>query len=55
MMKLALDVWYELWDKTGSEDGAPPDQPLEEEDEYHPWHEDYLVWIRGKEAQSDGR
>jgi hypothetical protein len=55
MMKLALDVWYELWDKTGSEDGAPSIQHLDEEDEYYPWHEDRLAWIRGKEAQSDSR
>ena len=44
-MKLALDVWYELWEKTGSEDGTNSDRHPVLEDEYHPWHEDYLAWL----------
>jgi len=48
-MKLALDVWYELWEKTGSEGAPDPDRHHDEEDRYHLWREDYLAWVRGKE------
>lgn len=54
-MKLALDVWYELWEKTGSEGGTEPNRHLAEEDDYYPRREDYLVWIRDREARSDSR
>jgi hypothetical protein len=54
-MKLALDVWYELWDKVGSEGGPDPNRHPDEEDRNYPWREDYLAWIRSKEARSDSR
>ena len=54
-MKLALDVWYELWERTGSEGGTDLDRRPGQEDEYYPWHEDYLVWLGSKEAPDDGR
>jgi hypothetical protein len=57
-MKLALDVWYELWERTtASEDGTAPNRhPEEEAYSYHgPWREDYLTWVRAKEARDDGR
>ena len=57
-MKLALDVWYELWERTtASEDGTAPNRhPEEEAYSYHaPWREDYLTWVRSKEARDDGR
>ncbi len=53
-MKLALDVWYELWEKTGGEGATEPDRHLEEEDYYYyPWREDYLTWVGGKEARAE--
>jgi hypothetical protein len=54
-MKLTLDVWYELWQRSGSEGDTEPKRHLEEEDGYYPSREDYLAWIRGKEARSDSR
>ena len=54
-MKLALDVWYKLWERTGSEGGTDPDRHLEKEDGYYSWRKDYSAWIRGKEARSDSR
>ena len=58
-MKLALDVWYELWERTtASEDGTAPNRHPEDEDYYscyNPWREDYLAWVRTKEARDDGR
>jgi hypothetical protein len=54
-MKLALDVWYELWDKVGSEGGPDPNRHPDEEDRNYPWREDYLAWIRSKEVRSDSR
>lgn len=54
-MKLALDVWYELWEKTAIEDGSSPYQRPDEEDPYHPWREDYRAWIGNKETLSDSR
>jgi hypothetical protein len=52
-MKLVLDVWYELCEKTGSEGGTKPNRHLEEEDGYYPWREDYSAWIRGKESRTE--
>ncbi len=52
-MKLALDVWYELWEKTGGEGDTEPKRHLEEEDYYYPWREDYLRWVGGKEAGAE--
>jgi hypothetical protein len=52
-MKLTLDVWYELWQRTGSEGATEPKRHLEEDDGYYSSREDYLAWIRGKEARSD--
>jgi hypothetical protein len=52
-MKMALDVWYELWDKDGSEGRPEPNRHPDKEDGYYPWREDYLAWIRSKEARSD--
>lgn len=53
-MKLALDVWYSLWEKTGREGRPDPNLHPEEEDRYYPWGEDHPAWIRSKEARSDG-
>jgi len=32
-MKLALDVWYELWERTGSEGGTEPNFQTDEQDD----------------------
>lgn len=53
-MKLALDVWYELWEKTSSEGSTNSDQHPGQGDEYYPWCEDYLAWIESKEMPGDG-
>ena len=45
-MKLTLDVWYELWQRTGSEGDTEPNRHLEEEDDYYPSRENYLAWVR---------
>ena len=52
-MKLALDAWYELWERTDSGNGVHSEGHLEEESDYYPWHQDYLKWVRGKEARGD--
>ena len=41
-MKLALDVWYELWENAGSGGGLGPDRHPDEEDHHYPLPEDYL-------------
>jgi hypothetical protein len=54
-MKLALDVWYELWEKADGEGATEPNRHLEEEDDYYyyPWREDYLRWVGGEEARAE--
>jgi len=52
-MKLALDIWYELWEKTCIEGSPDPNRHPDEEDRYYPRQKDYLAWIRSKEARSD--
>lgn len=44
-MKLALDVWYELWEKAGSEGDPGHEQHPDVEDRHYPWLEDnFLTW-----------
>jgi hypothetical protein len=52
-MKLVLDVWYELWEKTGSEGGTNPNIQPDEQDGHYPWREDYPPWIGGKETRAE--
>ena len=52
-MKLALDVWYALWEDVGNESGPDPDQPAHEKDSYYPWTEDYRAWIRDRQVRGD--
>ena len=52
-MKLALDVWYELWENAGSRGGLGPDRHPDEEDRHYPWPEDYLTWMGDKEGHSE--
>jgi hypothetical protein len=52
-MKMALDIWYELWEKTGSESSTDPYRHPDEQDRSYPWQEDYPRWIKSKEARSD--
>ncbi len=54
-MKLVLDVWYELWEKTGSEGGSEPNllQPNEQDGHYYPWRQQhYSAWSGGKETHA---
>ena len=51
-VKLALDVWYELWENAGSEGSPGPQQPTEEVDPPYPWLEDNLAWDRGTRPRS---
>jgi hypothetical protein len=57
IVKLALDVWYALWEDVGNEGGPGPDRRPDEKDRYYtwvedekgryyPWVEDYQAWIR---------
>jgi hypothetical protein len=52
-MKMALDIWYELWEKTGSQGSTDPYRHPDEQDRSYPWQEDYPTWIKSKEARSD--
>jgi len=52
-MKLALDVWYELWENAGSGGGLGPERNPDEEDRHYPWPEDYLAWSGDKEVHSE--
>ena len=53
-MKLVLDVWYELWEKTGSEGGTNPNLRPNEHDGHYPWRDDYYSpWIGGKETLAE--
>lgn len=52
-MKLVLDVWYELWEKTGSEGGTNPNLQPNEHDGHYPWREHYSPWIGGKETRAE--
>jgi hypothetical protein len=54
-IKLALDVCYDLREKTGSEGAPDSDEHPDEGDLYNPRREDYLAWVRVKEARSDSR
>jgi hypothetical protein len=52
-MKLVLDVWYELWEKTASEGGTTPNLQPDEQDGHYPWRDDYSPWIEGKETRAE--
>ena len=52
-MKLALDVWYELWENAESEGGCGPERHLGEENRHHSWSEDYLVWVRDTKPRGE--
>jgi hypothetical protein len=50
-MKMALDVWYELWEQSRSKGDFCPDQPSEEEHN-KTWEESKQASIREKELSS---
>ena len=52
-MKLALDVWYDLWENAESDGGRDPDRHPGEENQHYPWSEDHLVWIRDTKPRSE--
>jgi hypothetical protein len=51
-VKLALDVWYELWERAG--DNGGPGRVRDPGAEYrpNPWPEEYRTWIGGQEPRS---
>jgi hypothetical protein len=52
-VKLALDVWYELWENVGSESEPDSEQPLSEGSLYYSQPESYPVWLRDEETRSE--
>ena len=52
-MKLALDVWYELWENVGSESETDSEQPQSEGPLYYSQPEIYPAWLRDKETRSE--
>lgn len=50
-MKLALDVWYALWEGGGNE--SDPGLRTAEKDGYHRWAEDYRAGIGDERAHRD--
>ena len=52
-MKLALDVWYELWENAQSEGGRGPGWHLGEETRHYSWSENYLVWVRDTKPRGE--
>ena len=51
-MKLALDVWYELWENVGSERYANLEQRPDEGERYYLWLEADLAWSRDTKPRS---
>ncbi len=51
-MKLALDVWYDLWENAESNDGRGSDRHPGEWNRHYLWSEDYLVWVRDTKPRS---
>lgn len=52
-MKLVLDVWYELWEKTGSGGGTDPNLQPNKQDGHYPWRQHYSPWLEGKDALAE--
>jgi hypothetical protein len=44
-MKLALDVWYDLWENAERDGGCGLERHSGEENRHYPWAEDYLAWV----------
>jgi hypothetical protein len=53
IVKLALDVWYELWENVGSESEPDSEQPLSEGSLYYSQPESYPAWLRDEETRSE--
>ena len=51
-MKLALDVWHELWENVGSQGDPNPEQRPDEGERYYPWVADDLAWSRDTKPRS---
>jgi hypothetical protein len=51
-VKLALDVWYELWENAASESRPSLDQHPDEGDHHYPWLEDGRAWNRDTRPRS---
>jgi hypothetical protein len=52
-MKLALDVWHDLWENAERNGGCDPDRHPDEENRYYPWSEDYLAWVRDTKPRGE--
>jgi hypothetical protein len=52
-VKLALDVWYELWENVGSESEPDSGQPSDEGTLYYSQPESHPSWLRDQETRGE--
>jgi len=51
-VKLALDVWYELWERADDNGGPGRGRDPGAGHRSNPWPEEYRAWIGGQEPRS---
>jgi hypothetical protein len=52
-VKVALDVWYDLWETAESDGGRVPGRHSGEENRHYPWSEDYLALVRDMKPRGE--